>query len=137
MSTTTDGDALEWPHIFVLDYMRTRSHLFWRWMSTHPSLYVTYHPYMMSGFLGADSIIRSTRNSPARQAEHDFLRQSTPSDETHEESNQTLKEDMEKAEQEVRSNLRSGDIRLKSLALGQEALHKRACHLFRKARYSA
>ena len=109
MSSLTNDHALERPHIFVFDYMRTRSHLFWRWMSTHPALYVTYHRYFMSGFLGRSTILKHTRNSEARQAEHEFLLNSTPSDETYEDSNQRLKGDIAEAEAEVRCSFRTGE----------------------------
>jgi hypothetical protein len=107
MSSISNGHALERPHIFVFDYMRTRSHLFWRWVSTHPALYVTYHRYLMSGFLGGSRILKHTRNSEARQTEHEFLVNSTPTDETHEDSNQVLKEDIAQAEAEVSSSVRT------------------------------
>lgn len=102
MSTTNN---VQRPHIFVFDYMRTRSHLFWRWMSTHPELHAIYHPYFDSGFFGADRVIKHTRNSQARQADHDFLRKCTPSERTHQDSNGVLVREIQKAEQEVRDRL--------------------------------
>lgn len=56
---------------------------------------------MMSGFTGKDSIIHHTRNSEARQADHDLLKNSTPSDATHLESTDNLKLEIKKAEEEV------------------------------------
>ena len=106
MSSLPNGDVveqkLERPHIFVFDYMRTRSHLFWRWFSTHPALDVHYHPYLMSGFLGASRILIYTRNSEKRQAENDWLAESAGTNESHEDSNRKLENDLKKAEQEVR-----------------------------------
>ena len=98
----TSEQEVERLHIFVFDYMRTRSHLFWRWFSTHPALHVHYHPYLVSGFFGGSRILKYTRNSGKRQAEHDFLVQSTPTNETHEDSNRKLENELKKAEQEVR-----------------------------------
>ena len=89
------------PHIFVFDYMRTRSNLFWRWISTHPSLYTTYHPYLMAGFLGPARITQWTRNSLKRKEDIDALIKHSPTDETFDSSSFALEKEVERAEHEV------------------------------------
>jgi hypothetical protein len=79
---------------------------------------------MMSGFLGGSRILKHTRNSEARQAEHEFLVNSTPTDETHEDSNQKLNEDIAEAEAEVRCSFRTGEKVLMSICSGQKTFHE-------------
>lgn len=108
MSSTTNGLASERPHIFVFDYMRTRSHLFWRWLSLHPELYATYHRYMISGWVGGSQMLDKLRVGEARQAEIDSLLKSNTEQETNEDNNAKLIEDVAEAEAKVRWIFRSG-----------------------------
>jgi hypothetical protein len=39
---------------FVFDNMRSRSHLFFRWISTSPELVPVYHPFSIAAFLGPE-----------------------------------------------------------------------------------
>ena len=66
----------------------------------------------MSGFLGGSRILKYTRNSEKRQAEHELLVQSTPTNETHEDSNRKLESEVRKAEHEVRIPVSGLDITL-------------------------
>lgn len=56
---------------------------------------------MMSGFLGRSRILKYTRNSEKRQAEHDFLVNNAASNETHEDATQKLEDEVKEAEREV------------------------------------
>jgi hypothetical protein len=40
--------------IFVFDSMRTRSHLFFRYLSTSGEVYPIYHPFVLAAYLGPD-----------------------------------------------------------------------------------
>ncbi|KAK5173462.1 uncharacterized protein LTR77_002143 [Saxophila tyrrhenica] len=53
--------------IFVFDNPRTRSHLFWRWIGTHPDLRTEYHPYLLAAHLGPENFYRDIRCSPQRR----------------------------------------------------------------------
>ena len=90
------------PHIFVFDYMRTRSHLFWRWISTHPSLTISYHPYLMAGFLGRERVTKGLRHSEKREASLQALGKLTPTDETFDSSTRSLEKEVAQADREVR-----------------------------------
>ncbi|KXT16660.1 hypothetical protein AC579_8056 [Pseudocercospora musae] len=41
---------------FIFDSTRLRSHLFFRWLSTHPNVYPIYHPYVMAAMFGPDGL---------------------------------------------------------------------------------
>jgi len=53
--------------IFVFDNPRTRSHLFWRWIGTHPDLRTEYHPYLLAAHLGPENFYRDIRCSAQRR----------------------------------------------------------------------
>jgi hypothetical protein len=40
--------------IFVFDSMRTRSHLFFRYLSTSEEVYPIYHPFVLAAYLGPE-----------------------------------------------------------------------------------
>lgn len=42
--------------IFIFDNPRNRSHLFFRYLTTHPALKTHYHPYVTAGCLGPDKL---------------------------------------------------------------------------------
>ncbi|KAF2159132.1 hypothetical protein M409DRAFT_30414 [Zasmidium cellare ATCC 36951] len=81
--------------VFVFDMARHRSHLFFRYMSTHPDLEPVYHPYMDAFAFGPERITKWTNNSAARKkdletevststyarAEADLLRRAREADE--------------------------------------------------------
>lgn len=52
--------------IVVIDNMRNRSHLFWRWFSTIPDLEPRNHPYVMPSLFGPDSWLSELRVNDAR-----------------------------------------------------------------------
>ncbi|KAK4507725.1 hypothetical protein PRZ48_001460 [Zasmidium cellare] len=74
---------------------RHRSHLFFRYLSTHPDLEPVYHPFMDAFMFGPERITRLTKNSAARKtdletelstatydrAETDLLRRATGANE--------------------------------------------------------
>ncbi|CZT15727.1 uncharacterized protein RCC_01561 [Ramularia collo-cygni] len=42
------------PIFFIFDAMRTRSHLFFRYLSTHAKFHPIYHPYLNAAILGEE-----------------------------------------------------------------------------------
>ncbi|KAF2486462.1 hypothetical protein BDY17DRAFT_79558 [Neohortaea acidophila] len=55
--------------IFVFDSTRLRSHLFFRYVSTHPALAPIYHPFLTSAMFGPERISLYFRHSDAREKE--------------------------------------------------------------------
>lgn len=82
--------------------MRTRSHLFWRWISTHAELYTTYHRYINAGFLGPQNILPRLRDTEARTKENEEMIKIFGEKDTFESSNRDLEKDVEEAEKQVR-----------------------------------
>lgn len=88
-------------HLFVFDNMRTRSHLFWRWISTHPELYTTYHRYLKAGFLGPQNVLPKLRDTPARTKENEEMLKHVGEPDTFGSSNRRLEADIAEAEKQV------------------------------------
>ena len=55
--------------IFIFDQMRARSHIFFRFMSTHHQLAPLYHPFWLAPFLGLENIADHFEHSEARRNE--------------------------------------------------------------------
>lgn len=88
-------------HIFVFDNMRTRSHLFWRWISMHSELYTTYHRFLNAAYLGPDSILPKLQDLEARTKENEEMLKMFGEQDTWESSNGDLERDIEEAEKQV------------------------------------
>jgi len=57
------------PRIFIFDATRLRSHLFFRYISTHPALQPIYHPYLTAAMFGPEALKNLLAPSPTRAAE--------------------------------------------------------------------
>lgn len=55
--------------IFIFDQLRSRSHLFHRFLSTHPALTPLWHPFLKAAYFGPERHSLRAQNSPARQEE--------------------------------------------------------------------
>ena len=58
-------------HIFIFDMARTRSHLFFRFLSTHPDIENLWHPFLNCALLGPERITKRSKNQEARNQEND------------------------------------------------------------------
>ncbi|KAK5166206.1 uncharacterized protein LTR77_008467 [Saxophila tyrrhenica] len=70
--------------VFVFDNPRSRSHLFFRWISTSPKLAPIHHAFMMASLLGPDRFTLHTRASPGRKQQTQSAVAPFCGDETHE-----------------------------------------------------
>jgi len=63
MINMPSGDSLR---IFIFDSTRLRSHLFSRYMSTHPDLAPIYHPYLTAAMFGPEHLAQHLEHSQTR-----------------------------------------------------------------------
>lgn len=49
--------------VFLFDMTRARSHLFFRFLSTHPDVQSYWHPYLSAHIFGPDRITHYTKNA--------------------------------------------------------------------------
>lgn len=64
-SHTNGNIATSHKQIMVFDMMRLRSHLFFRFMCTNPTIEPVYHPWIMSNLFGPERITLHFLDSPA------------------------------------------------------------------------
>lgn len=55
--------------ILIFDSTRLRSHLFFRYVSTHPDLALIYHPYLMAAMFSPEYLAQHLKHSQARSDE--------------------------------------------------------------------
>ena len=91
--------------IFIFDQLRTRSHLFHRFLSTHPALTPLWHPYIKAAFLGPEAHAFHTRNSPARRHETEVDMIPFYGTDTYESCGGDLEREVEKARAEGKALL--------------------------------
>lgn len=69
--------------IFIFDSTRLRSHLFFRFLSTHDALAPVYHPFLPGAMFGPERIVQHLKLSDARQRELNERRRGPGSDATY------------------------------------------------------
>ena len=55
--------------VFVFDSARLRSHVFFRYLSTHPDLAPISHPFLPAAEFGPQTLVRQLQHSEIRQRE--------------------------------------------------------------------
>ena len=89
--------------IFVFDSTRLRSHLFFRYLSTHPALEPIYHPFLSAAMFGPDQIANYLEHSEIREEELATYRKTLAVPDTY-------AENIRKLESAVQSAKESGKI---------------------------
>ena len=128
MANATNGGSRP-QSIFIFDNMRSRSHLFFRWLSTSPGLAPIYHPFILAMFLGPERFTRFTRNSESRNKENNEALLLIYGDDTHESCSRKLRSDIMKAQQAVSRGSRatfSPGSKSDLTFLGQDTVDERA-----------
>lgn len=88
-------------HVWVFDNPRARSHVFFRWVSTHPELSKCYHPYVLPAHFGPDNFYNDVRVSERRRKIIDDLSPQSRSDDRYDEATSVLESAMNDAEANV------------------------------------
>lgn len=84
--------------IFVFDSTRLRSHLFFRYLSTHPDLAPVYHSFLMAGMFGPEHLSQHLQHSSMREKEIREDLQPFRGTETYEENQRDLVSAVSEAE---------------------------------------
>lgn len=48
--------------VFLFDMTRHRSHLFFRYLGTHPAIFSVWHPFLQAAIFGPERITQHTNN---------------------------------------------------------------------------
>lgn len=101
LSDKIAAPSLAKPIIFIFDGMRTRSHLFFRYLSTNSGLDPIYHPFLRAAILGQERWAKGAKCCEARRKMIEEGMQPFITEETHESLQGKLIEKVERAKKEV------------------------------------
>lgn len=88
-------------HIFIFDMARDRSHLFFRFLSTHPDIATLWHPYMGPAIFGPERITQHTKRDNQDKTDGEWV--SPTGTETYAEARQKHIDAVKHAKAKVRS----------------------------------
>lgn len=77
-------------HIWVFDNPRARSHVFFRWLSTHPLLQACYHPFVLPAHFGPENFYKDVRVSKQRRKVIDELSPQSQTDDSYDAATSVL-----------------------------------------------
>jgi hypothetical protein len=99
MSASTNDSAS--PLVFVFDSVRTRSNLFFRWISTNGAMSPIHHPYSEAAMLGPERYTRHANLTAEEEEAYDARLQPFSVTDTYDDATRDFRNAVQKAQSQV------------------------------------